>query len=255
MDPGVFSQRLALILLLSLRITPVFAFAPPFSLIRVPITLRVLLGLGLAACLVGMVPGAGAPGAAMSAGDFAVMAVRELFIGLIFVASFQLAFAALQMAGRVLDLQTGFGFSNLVDPTSQTQAPLTGTIFTLAAGIVFFALNGHLELLRLFAASLEVAPLGQEGLVVHPARLGALATTLFVVGLGVAGASMIALFLADIGVALVSRTAPQMNALMFGIQIKSLILLLTLPICIGGSLALFARLSAMALQSAFRLLG
>jgi flagellar biosynthetic protein FliR len=132
---------------------------------------------------------------------------------------------------------------------------LTGTIFTLAAGIVFFALNGHLELLRLFAASLEVAPLGQEGLVVHPARLGALATTLFVVGLGVAGASMIALFLADIGVALVSRTAPQMNALMFGIQIKSLILLLTLPICIGGSLALFARLSAMALQSAFRLLG
>jgi flagellar biosynthetic protein FliR len=155
----------------------------------------------------------------------------------------------------VLDLQAGFGLSNLVDPTTQTQAPLTGTIFTLAAGMVFFALNGHLDLLRLFAASLEVAPLGQAGGLVSPARLGALASTLFVVGLGVAGASMIVLFLADIGVALVSRTAPQMNALMFGIQVKSLILLLTLPICIGGSLALFARLSAIALHSVLSLIG
>jgi hypothetical protein len=43
--------------LLSLRLGPAIAFAPPFSMTRTPALLRVLLGLGLAACMVGGDPG------------------------------------------------------------------------------------------------------------------------------------------------------------------------------------------------------
>jgi flagellar biosynthetic protein FliR len=41
---------------LSLRFVPVFAFSPPFTLLRVPQTVRVLLGVSLAFWLVQSFP-------------------------------------------------------------------------------------------------------------------------------------------------------------------------------------------------------
>jgi flagellar biosynthesis protein FliR len=234
-------------LLLGLRIGPVFAFAPPFTLIRLPRTFRVLLGLGLSACLVNAMPETTAWTNPDLSAVF-IAAVRELMLGLVFVLAFQIAFGALYVAGRTIDIQSGYGLALLVDPTSRTQTPLVGTLFAYAAGAVFFAMDGHLELFRLLAASLEAVPIGGWEMPHSVDRIAAFMSIAFLIAFGVAGAAVLALFLTDLIVAMMSRTMPQMNVLILGIQVKSIVLLLVLPITLGLGGALLIRLMATTLR-------
>lgn len=241
MDAALYSRWVFPSLLLSLRVAPVFAFAPPFTLVRTPVLFRVLLAVGVAACLVSARPGAAFVDN-LTVGRATVLAVRELFLGAVFALSFQLAFGALQTAGRTIDIQAGYGLAMLIDPSTQAQTPLIGALFTYAAGAVFFAIGGHAELLRLLAGSLDAVPLGQARPPASLAPLAGLCSTVFLLALGVAGGMILCLFLADLGIAAMSRTIPQMNVLVLGFQAKTLATLLILPVVIGGSGGLLLRL-------------
>jgi len=235
-------------LLLSLRISPVFALAPPFSLTRVPAMFRTLLGVAIAACLAAANPAAAAI-TDFSVGALFVTAIRELMLGSIFVLAFQLMFAALYMAGRTIDIQAGYGLALLIDPTTRTQTPLVGTLFAYAAGAIFFSMDGHADLLRILGASLEAIPLGTGELPVSLARLTAFTSVVFLTSFGVAGGAILSLFLADMSIAALARTAPQMNALVLGFQVKTILLLLVLPATFGFAGALLARMAVITLEA------
>lgn len=242
-------NRACACLLLGLRVSPVFALAPPFSLIRTPVVFRVFFGLAISACLV-----AGLPEAtrieSLEAGHLLVAAARELLIGLVFMMAFHLMFGALYIAGRTVDIQAGFGLALLIDPTSQNQTPLIGTLFAYVAGAVFFAMGGHLDLLRMMAASLREMPLGMGYLQADGvARVAAFLGVLSVTGFGVVGGAILSLFLTDAAIAALSRTVPQMNVLVLGFQIKTLLLLFVLPATFGASGALLARMSTITLEA------
>ena len=244
----VVSAWVAPTLLLGLRIAPVFSFAPPFTLVRLPALVRVLMALGIAASLASGAFGP-APVIDLAPGPLLVSAVRELLLGTIFVLAFQLAFAALYVAGRTIDIQAGFGLALLIDPTSRSQTPLVGTLFAYAAGLIFFAADGHLQLIRLFAASLEAVPLGTARLPETVAPLAAFAGFAFSTALGAAGATILMLFVADLAIALLSRTVPQMNVLVLGFQVKTLLMLAVLALSFGVAAALIARLMAATLSA------
>ena len=235
-------------LLLSLRVAPVFALAPPFSLTRVPALFRVLFGLGISACLVSAHPEASAINA-LDLGTLLPIAMRELLLGSIFVLVFQLMFAGLYMAGRTLDIQAGFGLAVLIDPTTRGQVPLIGTLFAYAAAAVFFALDGHAELLRIMGASLDAIPLGTGGLPVTLGRLTSFISVVFMISFGVAGGAILCLFLADLAIAMLSRTVPQMNVLVLGLQVKTILILVVLPTTFGFAGALLARLARVTLEA------
>lgn len=235
-------------LFLSLRVSPVFALAPPFSLTRVPAPFRAFFGVAIAACIAAADPTM-APIKDFGAGALVVTAARELMLGGIFVMAFQLMFGALYMAGRTIDIQAGYGLALLIDPATQAQTPLVGTIFAYAAGAVFFAMGGHAELLKILAASVHAIPLGAAGPPLSLDRLTSFMSVVFLTAFGVGGGAILSLFLADIGIAALARTAPQMNALVLGFQVKTLLLLTILPLTLGFAGALLARLAAYTLQS------
>jgi flagellar biosynthesis protein FliR len=240
-------------LLLSLRLAPAFALAPPFTLTQTPVFFRLLLGVGLAACMVGVAP-ASVLVTDMSLANLALGSIRELALGLIFVLALQLMFAALLVAGRTLDIQSGFGLAAVINPATGEQDPLIGTLLAYAAAAVFFATDGHVQLLGVVRASLDAIPLGAGAFPNTLAHLIAFISTVFVVATGVAGGAILCLFLADVAIALLSRTTPQMNVLILGLQVKTLLLLLVVPTMLGVSGALLARLAAITLQSVARLL-
>jgi flagellar biosynthetic protein FliR len=239
-------------LMLSLRLGPAFAFAPPFSLTGTPLLFRVLFAFTIAAAMVSAHPAAAAIGD-LGAGHLVVVAARELVLGGIVAMVFQLMFAALYVAGRTIDIQAGFGLALLIDPTTRTQTPLIGTLFAYAAGAVFVALDGHAELLRIVSASVDAIPLGQ-GALPPLGRLTAFISGAFLIAFGVAGGVILALFLTDLSIAMLSRTVPQMNVLILGLQVKTLLLLLLLPAVFGVSGALLVRLARLTLESLPRLL-
>jgi flagellar biosynthetic protein FliR len=238
--------------LLSLRIAPLFAFAPPFSLTQVPARFRAMFGTGIAACLGASHPLTEAV-MGLTPGTLIVAAAHELALGAIFVLVFQLAYGALYVAGRVLDIQAGFGLALLIDPSSQSQTPLIGTLFVYAAAAVFFAMGGGAEVLKILNASLDAAPLGTARFPTSLTPLAGYMSSVFLIAFGVAGGAILCLFLADLAIAALVRTAPQMNVLVLGFQVKTLLLLLVLPLSFGASGALLVRLAATTLQALPRL--
>ena len=242
-----YANQIAAVLLLSLRIAPTLAFAPPFTLVRMPAIARLALCLGLSIWLLAahpeaaanLRPGSGALAAAMS----------ELLLGATLAISLQLAFAAIMTAGRALDIQVGFGLAQIADPTLRTHMPLVGTLFVYAAAAVFFATDGPLDLLAIWSRTLEIIPLG--GFAGAPALRPLLdyIELVFMLAMGLAGVVFLTIFIIDIAIAFASRTLPQMNVLLLGFQVKTIALLLTLPFVFALSGALFLRLMRLAVDA------
>lgn len=235
-------------LMVGLRVAPVFSFAPPFTLTRVPTLVRVMFGVAMSAALVGGIP-AGAWLQDFSTASLVITGARELFLGATFVMALQIMFSGLYVAGRTIDIQAGFGLAMLIDPTSRVQTPLVGTLFALLAGVVFFGMNGHLDLLRLMASSFRAIPIGSGLPPADLGRLCAFISTVFLISLGVGGGVILTLFLADLAISLMSRTMPQMNVLVLGFQIKPVLMVIALSVSLGLSGALLARLARITLEA------
>ncbi len=239
-------------LLLSLRIVPTLAFAQPFTLIRIPAPVRVALSIALAAWLVAGNPDATWRAAASGGGPI-VVAAGELLLGIALALALQLAFAALLVAGRTIDIQAGYGLAVLVDPSTRTQLPLVGTVFAYAAGAVFFATDGPARLLAIWAASLRHAPMGSALAATDPQILIGYVSGVFLLAMGLAGLLLVVLLILDLAIALMSRTLPQMNVLLFGFQVKTLATMIVLPIALALSGSLFATLISSALDTMARI--
>lgn len=169
-------------------------------------------------------------------------------LGATFAIALQLAFAALYVAGRALDIQVGFGLAQLADPALRAQLPLVGTLFAYAAAAVFFATEAPHDILAIWSRSAEAIPLGafaSPNLVVLTEYIGAV----FLVAIALAGIVMLVLFVTDVAIALMSRTLPQMNMLVLGFQIKTMVMLATLPFALSLSGALLLRLIRMAVDT------
>jgi flagellar biosynthetic protein FliR len=247
------SAQAAAGLLISLRIAPTLAFSPPFTLMRIPASVRLLLAVGISLWLVAAYP-AQTWQARTGAGSLAAVVASELFLGISLALALQLAFAALLTAGRAVDIQAGFGFASLVDPGTRAQLPLTGMLISYAAAILFFASDGPVDLLAIWAMSVAEIPLGTAAAVTD--NLGvilAYVSAIFVMAFGAVGLLMLVLFLVDLAIAFMSRTMPQMNVLLLGFQVKTIVTLILLPVAISLASALFLRMMRFALETATRM--
>ena len=242
-----WSDSLTAALLVSLRLAPALAFAQPFTLLRVPGAVRVLVAIGLALWLVDARPELTAQ--RISGNELVGLFLGEFMVGIAIALALQLAFAAVLWAGQVIDIQAGFGLATLADPTTHSEQPLTGTLLAYAGAALFFTTGAQYDLLALWVASLDTLPLGYGMLQPDMAALGSYMGQLFFIAVGLVGAAMLALFLADVVIAFLSRTLPQMNVLVLGFQVKTAVMLLTLPIALALGSALFLRLLRLAIAA------
>lgn len=249
----MFSENLIIeILLVSLRVSPVLLFAPPFTLLRIPVLIRVFLALSLGAWL------SSASQFSLDVSslnqDFAAAmiisaAVSELLVGIAITLTLQIAYSALLIVGRSVDIQAGFGLALLADPTLRSQLPLVGTILAYGFGAVFFSVGGGRELLEIWWRSTEVLEVGSFNGVLPIFPLLEFLSQSLSLAMGLTAVVILTLFLIDLTVAFLSRTLPQMNALLLGFQIKTIAVLSTLPIALAFSLTVYLRL----IRGGFRL--
>ncbi|MEP1422324.1 MAG: flagellar biosynthetic protein FliR [Erythrobacter sp.] len=234
------SDTILAIMLVTLRLGPSIAFAPPFTLFRVPITVRVLLSISLSIWLIVARPELVAR--VSEAESFVLMVFGELLVGVGLALGLQLAFAAIVWSGRALDIQAGFGLATLADPTTNARIPLAGTILSYGAGIIFFTIGAHYDLIALWAASFDALPIGYQQLQPDIGAIASVLSTLFLLAVGLVGVSMLSIFLTDLTIAFLSRTLPQMNVLLLGFQVKAMVMLVTLPICLTFAMGIYLRI-------------
>lgn len=242
------------LLLLSMRIAPVLAFAPPLSLLRLPRSVRAAAGLALALAL----EPAARPAVQALAPDGATLALAaagELLAGGLMAFALQTAFAAFHVAGRLLELQSGLSMATALDPSRGGHAPLLGLLLGWVAGAVFLATGGHHELMRVAAAGLRALPPGALAAAPTPQALLAQMGAMGLLAISAAGLAMVVLFAADVALAAMTRSMPQMNVLVLGMQVKGVLLLLALAAGAGAIAPLTLEATAQAFSFIARALG
>jgi flagellar biosynthetic protein FliR len=197
--------------------------SPPFSTRMIPGRVKAVIAVALALPV--------APRLSADLPELAVPAlvgavVLQVVTGAALGFLTYLVFAAVQAAGDLIDLFGGFALSAVYDPLSMSQNSVFGRIHQLLALTLLFATNAHLMIIRGFLTSYDAIPV-TEGIDID--RLGpALVTgvgSFFLSALEIAAPLVAVLFLADVGLGLLTRVSPQLNAFSLGFPIKILVTL------------------------------
>ena len=217
-------------LLLSARVAAATMLTPIFGPTQIPGPVRILIALALSAFLILAAPVTHVP--IDSAADLLVAALGELFIGASLAFAFMVAYSATQIAGRVLDIQLGYGAASVLNPTTQTPAPLIGTVFGMAAVAVFLAIDGHHVLIRALALSIETYPPGELATNLDIGELVKFSGSMFTFGLALCAPVMLSLLLADIALAVMARSMPQLNVFVLSFSVKIVLGLMGLALSV-----------------------
>lgn len=207
--------------LIAMRLAAMLVLTPIFTAFPLPMSYRLVLLLTLAAALAGVLPQGVAPAEPFSMGLLLRLAVSELMLGVLMAIGIFTAFSAFSFAGRLLDIQIGFGIAQVYDPVSRTQIPILTSIFNHAAIVLFFLLDGHQAVLRAFAYIMQRIPPGAFDItMVDAGRLIALTGKMFTLGFLLVAPVVFCVFVVEAGLAVLARGMPQMNMFVISLPVK-----------------------------------
>lgn len=221
MTVAVPADLLIAFLLTVVRASAWLVVAPPFNSRAVPTTVKVALAVALS---LPVAPRLASVAPAPELGPLIGAVLQQAVTGLVLGFLAQLLFAAVQAAGELVDLFSGFTIASVYDPLSNVSSTMFGRLQQLIAVTLLFALNGHLLLIRGFLSSYQAVPLtadlrGLARLFVH--ELG----TFFVAALEIAAPLVAVLFLAELSMGLIGRAAPSLNVFSTSFPLKILLVL------------------------------
>lgn len=229
---GLSNAQVFVVLLVLARLGALTLTAPMISSPRVPVQIRAAFSLVLTFVMYGLAA-RHTPPVVESLGAFVLLIAKEVLVGLVIGYTASLLFNVVQMAGEMSDNQSGFGFAGVVDPNMGQQAAILGQLQMVMMWLIFFAVNGHLLLIRGIGESFIAIPVGSAGYNPDlPYFMFGLATTLMMAALRIAAPIIGAVLLADLAMGMLQRTAPQLNLIAIGFQIKIGVALIVLTIAL-----------------------
>ncbi|TFD47253.1 type III secretion protein [Cryobacterium frigoriphilum] len=222
-----FSLNLAWIeatMLAGVRMIAFIVIAPPFSYNAFPLRIKGMLALGLA---LAVSPRATDGYVSSTTAEFFGALVLEILVGGILGFLVFVVFAAVQSAGGLIDMFSGFSMAQGFDPQSMVNGAQFTRLFQITALALLFASGGYQLIIGGLIRSFSALPIGggvELGAPVQ-ALIGA-TTQMFLAAVQIAGPLLVVLFLADAGLGLLTRVAPALNAFALGFPLKILITLI-----------------------------
>lgn len=226
--------QMTYLLLLFLRVTGLFALSPVLGRSNVPAMAKIGLSVLLSYIFLMAYPVSAAPPIASdSLVTYILLCVKELLIGLVMGYMTTLFFDVAVMAGSIMDVQIGFGMSQIFDPGMQTTVSLVGDFLNYGLLLYFLVVGGHLTLIRILYFSFQTIPVGQ--VVLAPAIAD---TCIKAFGMAVSMAVSLALpimaaeVILEVVMGIMIRSVPQLNVFVVGLSVKILVGLLALALMI-----------------------
>jgi flagellar biosynthesis protein FliR len=192
--------------------------------------------------------------------EYVLIVMREILIGLMMGFVVYLFFSAIQTAGSLMDMQIGLAMANVVDPHTGVSAPLLGNFKYMLMLVVFLMMNGHHYAITGLMNSYQWMPLDNE--LFSRMVSGSLTDYLirvfgntFLLALQVAAPLVVAMFLTDLGLGFLTKTAPQFNVFVIGVPLKLLLGLFLLVLLMPSLAFLFEKLFSIMFDSLEGLFG
>lgn len=221
MDIFNYNPTVVLSLILTMmRVSIIMFMLPIFSTNNIPVAVK---GAATIVFTLAVWPHLALSGTDMPAHPFdvALMAIGEIFIGLVLGMAINFLFMGIQSGGELLGFQMGFTMINFADPLTGNNTGIAAYFLWMTALLTFLALDGHLYMIKGFAESFRILPPG--ALLISDHLLWDvlnLSRNIFILALKIAAPVMVALFCVETGLGLVARTSPQIHIMEFGFPIK-----------------------------------
>lgn len=201
------------------RVSPLFILAPLFSSKILPARVRGIVAVGLSIGLTGVaMHGQNVPTDPMAVAGLVVV---QVLIGLLFAFAVSALLTAVQTAGGLTDIVSGFSFGATIDPINGNQGGVFSQLYALVGAAMFIAIGGDAWMLRGISRTFTLVPLTKapklDSLVTGAEQAFA---SIFVSAIEVAAPALLALLITDVGFGMVSRAVPQLNVFTVAFPLK-----------------------------------
>jgi flagellar biosynthetic protein FliR len=218
-------NELAGFILVLARVTPLFFVAPLFSSQIIPPHVRGLIAVGIS---VGLAPialhGQHIPTDPLV---LAGLVVEGMLVGFGFAFTLAVLMGAVESAGSVMDVLSGFSYGSLINPMNGQESAVMTRLYSLVGTMIFLVIGGDAWTLRGLDRTFQLVPLTSAP------RLSSLLGgaeqvfgTVFTAALEVAAPVVVALLITDVAFGVVSRVVPQLNVFAVGFPTKVAVVLL-----------------------------
>ncbi len=253
-NPVIPASLLYGFLLVLARISGIFTFLPLPGLKTGPAVAKVTLALALTLALYSRWPVLDPAPTSMV--QLAGWMLAEAGTGLAIGLAVAFLLEAVILGAQAISTQAGFSYASTVDPTTEADSTVLILLAQLAAGLLFFVLGLHRQLLLILARSLQAHPPGAfiasrasvEGLVM-------LGSAVFSTGFRLALPLMTLLFLIDLSVGLLGHLNAQLQLIAVAFPAKMLVALAGLSFLCVLIPRLYEQLAGQVFGALARLLG
>lgn len=223
------NQAILLAALVSARLLPIVQLAPFLGGKAVPQQVKMALALALALLVYPAVWLSGAADHLPSAPtEIVALILKEVMVGFVIGFVVALVFDAVRTAGQIIDNSAGITQATSLAPQITDRVSLTANLLFQLTVVIFFISGGHRVFLTTLAHSFERIP--PQTMLNTGETLTALADATVRLGADTIMLSVLlsfpvvaAVLLANLFLALVNKSAPQVNVFFLGMPIKAML--------------------------------
>lgn len=166
---------------------------------------------------------------------YAFLLLKEFAVGFAVGFVMELFFMVFSYGGYIIDYQLGLTMAAVFDPQSNAQMAVSGKLYQTYFSLLFFAVDGHLLLMKILLTSAEIVPYGG---VLITQNLSARMIEIFLqcmeLSIRFAMPILVGEFLIEAGMGILNKVVPQISIFVVNIQVKiivgfGLLLILFLP--------------------------
>jgi len=221
LDLQTLPLYLLFLMLASLRVGAFLVASPFFGSRMIPLTVRIVFSISLG---LGLVTQIKFPDLEQIVGANLIPIIfQEVFIGLACGMVLNICFSSVILAGEKIAATSGLALAAQIDPTSGAQSPVISQIFQLFLLVLFFSLNGHLIIFDLLFKSFSFVPIGSFysfDRVIEKAMSST--NTIYSNAVIIVLPIVSILFLMNLGIGFITKSAPQLNLFSFGFPLTIL---------------------------------
>ena len=217
----IITQFMGDMLLPFMRISGMLATMVGLSAKTVPTTVRALLTLFIAFIILPVIPPV--PVVEILSVSTFVLVIQQLIIGISLGFISTMVLNTFVLAGQVVAMQTGLGFASIVDPVNGINVPAVGQFYLILATLLFWALDGHLAMIRMVVMSFTAFPVGEAWLQPEQFReIAHWAGWMFISAVTLSLAPIVSLLIVNLAFGVMTKAAPQLNIFSLGFSIAQI---------------------------------
>lgn len=210
--------------LIFLRISAFTFTWPVFSIYSVPAHVKILFALLVAMLVFPVVNRSGIHVDKLTQ-DIAWLAAKEVLTGLCLGFMTRLFFFAISVGGNLIATSTGLANGQLFNPALGVSTTTVEQFYATIATLLFLSLNGHHTFLIGLTQSFDLIPLSLDGtefaLMIDKFKdTGLILQSVVEAGIKVSAPVLVAMFILNVVMGVISRAVPQVNVLMTSMPVN-----------------------------------